>query len=274
MWFQWMSRRAIDGADVVINFGRIDYLAAILRTNVPLLCRFGNLVSQPELDWVVSRRQRAVRLVGVSHHQVCGLRPKELIKVVYNGTDLNRFQFRHTPETELYLAFVGRLTSNKGVDTAIRVARRCGIKLKIGGNISDESGGAKYFEQEVRPQLDSQIEWLGEVDDAAKQNLLAGAIALLFPIRWPEPCANVIAESLACGTPIVATRCASTPEVIEDGKTGFLCDTEDELVAAVNKVRELDRNACRQAAETRFSVAVMAGGYLQIIEDLLNEPQK
>ncbi len=271
LWFQFLSLSAARYAEVIINFGRLDYLASVLRSTKPLVCCFQNPVSQGEVNWLLSRRSERLSLIALSQHQIHGLEPRELFTVVHNATDTSRFQFSPVPTREPYLAFLGRLTANKGADTAIRVARQCGMKLKLAGNISDEPGGREFFAREVQPQLDGQIEWVGPVNDAQKQEFLGGASALLFPIRWPEPFGIVMAESLACGTPVVATRCASTPEVIDHGQTGFLCDSEGELVAAVGLLASINRAACRRAAEERFSVPVMTSGYLRVMERLLHE---
>jgi len=267
--FQFRMLPALHRADVILNFGRLDYLETGLQLKTPILCCFQNPVTQAELDWVLRRRRKNVAFVGVSHAQVEGLTPAELISVVHNATDVNRLRFSPAPGREPYLAFLGRITANKGADTAIRVALRTGMKLRLGGTISDEPGDREFFEREIRPCLGPAIEWLGPVDDAAKQDLLSGASALLFPIRWREPCALVVPESLACGTPIIALRCASTPEVIEHGVTGYLCDSEDEMVEAVGTVSTIERSACRRSAETRFSTTAMADGYLRAIERLL-----
>ncbi len=267
--FQFRTLPVLHRADVILNFGRLDYLETMLRLKTPILCCFQNPVPQAQLDWVLRRRREKVAFVGVSQSQVAGLIPAELISIVHNATDVNRLRFSPAPAREPYLAFLGRITANKGADTAIRVARRTGMKLRLGGNISDEPGDREFFEREIRSCLGPSVEWLGPVDDEAKQDLLSGATALLFPIRWPEPCALVLPESLACGTPVIALRCASTPEVIEHGVTGFLCDSEDEMVAAVGTVSTIDRSACRRSAEIRFSAKAMADGYLRAIERLL-----
>lgn len=269
LWFHWVSRKAASGVDVIVNFGRLDYLAAVLKLPIPLVCRFGNPVSQSEIDWLLARRKSALQLIGVSQDQIKGLCSQELWNVVHNATDMERFPFADRAAAPPYLAFLGRITANKGADTAIRVARRSGMKLKLAGNISDEPGGREFFEREIKPQLGDQVEWVGPVNDDQKRDLLGGAAAMLFPIRWSEPFANVVVESLACGTPVIATRCASTPEVIESGKTGFLCDSEDELVEAVKKIPSLNRAACRQSAEERFSVPVMTQGYLRVLRNLI-----
>lgn len=265
IWFQILSLPALLRADVVLNFGRLDYLALALLLPVPLVCCFHNPVVQAEIDWLNRRRRKRLALVGISNSQIEALRERERFTVIPNATDVERIAFSRTTAETPYLAFLGRITKNKGADTAIRVARRSGMILKIGGNISDEAGGREFFEAEVRPQLDGQVEWIGPVDDAAKQNLLGGAVALLFPIRWREPFGLVMIESLACGTPVIASRCASTPEVIDDGVTGFLCDDEDSMVAAVTRIGGIERSACRKAAEERFSVPEMAGRYLAVI---------
>lgn len=270
--FQVRTLPSLLRADVILNFGRLDYLETALRLRTPIVCCFQNPLTQGELDWVLRRRRDKVAFVGVSHAQVAGLGPSELISVVHNATDVERLCFSPKPGPEPYLAFLGRITANKGADTAVSVARRTGMKLLLGGNISDEPGDREFFESEIRPSLGPSIEWLGPVDDVAKQELLSGATALLFPIRWPEPCALVMSESLACGTPVIALRCASTPEVIEHGVTGYLCDSEDEMVAAVGEVSTIDRSLCRRSAEERFSVEALTQGYLKAIESLLREP--
>lgn len=272
--FQLRSLPAILKADVVLNFGRLDYLETALRLRTPIICCFQNPVTQAEVDWVLRRRQRKLSFIGVSHAQIGGIAPEELFSVVYNVADARRLRFSPAPGDDPYLAFLGRITANKGPDTAIRVARRCGMKIKLAGNISDEPGDREFFEKEIRPQLGPEVEWIGPVDDQEKQDLLAGAAALLFPIRWPEPFGIVMIESLACGTPVIALRFASTPEVIKDGVTGYLCDSEDELVEAVRRISSIDRGACRRSAEDEFSVEAMTNGYLLAIERLVSPHRK
>jgi glycosyltransferase involved in cell wall biosynthesis len=271
IWFQFLTLPALLRADVVVNFGRLDYLELALRLPIPLVCCFQNPVPQSEIDWLHRRRSKRLALVGISRSQVRELSEADRFFVIPNATDVEATPYHPEAEEPPYLAFLGRITKNKGADIAIRVARRRGMKLFIGGNISNEEGGPEFFESEIRPALGSQVEWIGPVDDAQKQALLGGASALLFPIRWQEPFGIVMVESLATGTPVIATRCASTPEVIDDGITGFLCDSEDELVRAVGRIHEIDRNACRRAAEERFSVAVMTQGYLRVIDELLTQ---
>jgi glycosyltransferase involved in cell wall biosynthesis len=269
--FQPLSLRAARDVDVVINAGRPDYLEAIFRTRLPLLNCFHNPLDQGQLDPILLRRRDHIRFVGMSRDQVRDLAPAGLIDVVYNAADTRVLQ--PAKEHGDYLAFLGRITPNKGADTAIAVARKAGMKLKLAGNISNEEGGREFFETQVRPQLGEQIEYVGSVNDEAKRTFLGEARAMLFPIRWQEPFGLVVAESLACGTPVIATRMASTPEIIDHGKTGFLCDSEDEMVAAVGRLSEINRADCRAVAESRFSPEPMVDDYLKSIERLLHEQE-
>jgi glycosyltransferase involved in cell wall biosynthesis len=267
MLFQPGSLHAARGVDIVINFGRIDYLEAILRTRRPLLCSFQNPLPQSELDWLLKRRAGRLRFTAVSRSQIKDVGPTGLIDVIYNAADTRRLY--PTEKYGDYLAFLGRITSNKGADTAIAIARKTGLKLKLAGTISNETGGREFFETQVRPELGEQIEYVGTVDDEAKRTFLGEARALLFPIRWQEPFSLALLECLACGTPVIATRMASTPEAVDHGKTGFLCDSEDEMAAAVGRLSEINRADCRAVAESRFSPERLVDDYLKSIERLL-----
>ncbi|MFN8556429.1 MAG: glycosyltransferase [Dehalococcoidia bacterium] len=175
-----------------------------------------------------------------------------------------------------YLAFLGRISPLKGLDTAIGVARRAGMPLKIAARMPlDLPGDAesqadwRYFHEQIEPHLhEPGIEYVGEVTDGEKSEFL-GAAALLFPIRWPEPFGLVMAEALACGTPVLALRRGSAPEVIEDGITGFIADDERELAGAVDRLSDIDRARCRRAAETRFSAGAMVDRYEHVYRGLI-----
>jgi glycosyltransferase involved in cell wall biosynthesis len=167
-----------------------------------------------------------------------------------------------------YLAFVGRLSREKRVDSAIEIARRAGLPLKIIAKIDDAD--AAYVEREVRPLLDAPgVEFHGECDERTKGALLGRAAALLFPIDWPEPFGLVMIEALACATPVIAFRHGSVPEIIEDGRTGFVVESVAEAAAAVRRLDTLDRAACRAAFEHRFTAERMARDYVRIYRDLL-----
>jgi glycosyltransferase involved in cell wall biosynthesis len=167
-----------------------------------------------------------------------------------------------------YLAFVGRLSREKRVDRAIEIARRAGMPLKIMAKI--DSADAAYVEREIRHLLSAPgIEFIGEGDERAKNELLADAAALLFPIDWPEPFGLVMIEALACATPVIAFRNGSVPEVIDDGQTGYIVDSLDAAVAAVRRLDRIDRTACRDAFARRFTAERMAQDYVDVYRTLL-----
>ncbi len=202
-----------------------------------------------------------VPLVSVSDAQRTPLAGVTWAATVHHG--LPRDLFRFHPGPGRFLLFLGRIAPEKCPDAAIRVAIAAGVPLRIAAKVDPVDRA--YFEQVIRPLLDHPlVEFLGEVDDRTKEALLAEAAALLFPIDWPEPFGLVLIEALACGTPVIARRRGSVPEIIADGVTGFVCDTEEEMVAAVARLPTLRRAACREAFERRFTAARMADDYLRV----------
>jgi len=188
---------------------------------------------------------------------------------VYHGLPANLYSFQEEPGK--YLAFLGRICPEKRVDTAIEIAKRTGMELKIAAKV--DKVDQEYFADIIRPLLEHPlIEYVGEIGEAEKDAFLGNAYALLFSIDWPEPFGLVMIEAMACGTPIIARRRGSVPEVMEDGVTGFICDTVEEAVRAVQEVASLSRKECRRAFEKRFTVTQMAQGYLAIYERLLGRP--
>ncbi|HEY0733442.1 MAG TPA: glycosyltransferase family 4 protein [Herpetosiphonaceae bacterium] len=184
---------------------------------------------------------------------------------VYNSVPLDRFPFQ--PQPGDYLAFVGRICPQKGPAAAVEVALRTGLKLKVGAKIDEYDW--QYWKDEIEPLFETdQVEFLGEVDERQKAELMGNAYATLLPINWPEPFGLVMVESLACGTPVIALNRGAVPEIIRDGVSGFICDSVDQMVAAVGRVSELDRRTCRRDAE-RFSPERMCAGYEQIYRQLI-----
>jgi glycosyltransferase involved in cell wall biosynthesis len=167
-----------------------------------------------------------------------------------------------------YLVFLGRISPEKRPDRAIEVARRCGFRLKIAAKL--DKVDEEYFKQSIEPLLnDPMIEYVGEVSDQNKPALLGGALALLFPIDWPEPFGLAMIEAMAAGTPVIAWRCGSVPEVVDEGKSGFVVESIDEAVAAVARAHTLDRGKVRACFEARFTDAHMARAYMKVYEHLL-----
>jgi glycosyltransferase involved in cell wall biosynthesis len=171
--------------------------------------------------------------------------------------------------------FLGRLDRIKGVHHAITVAQRLRRRLIIAGNISPLAHEQAYFDDEVKPRIDGElVTYIGPVGDAAKQELLGGAAAMLMPIEWEEPFPVVLPESMLCGTPLIAFRRGGVPEGIDHGRTGFLCDTVDEMTALVARLPEIDRAVVRAEAERRFSDAAIAGEYEQLYQRLAAAPRE
>jgi len=223
-------------------------------------------LDMPELG-ALYREFRDIPVVSISDAQRRPLPGASWIDTVYHGLPLKLFEFHPGPGE--YLAFIGRISPEKRVDRAIAIARACGRKLRIGAKV--DAADRDYFEREVRHLLaDPLVDYVGEVDDAAKEELLRGALALLFPIDWPEPFGLVMIEALACGVPVVAFPGGSVPEVIDHGVTGFVVDSIDEAVAAVHAAGRLDRRQCRAVFERRFSAPRMAADYVAIYEALVS----
>lgn len=269
--FQLQSLLAAGDCDVVYNFGRFDYLEALLRLRKPMLCCFQNPLDQRQIDFAEQRIRANVAFHCLSESQKHSLEIRVPTVTIPNPIDCGAYQCGSGQGG--YLAFLGRLTHNKGVDVAIAAARKAGKKLVIAGNVSNEPGGPEFFRDQVEPWIDGdQIRWLGPVTDQGKQDLLANAEALLFPIRWEEPFGIVMVEALACGCPVIATRRASTPEVIDDAVTGLLCDppepSADVFAEAVKRLPFLSRQDCRDQAEQRFDVRILAPKALEGLRSL------
>jgi len=198
------------------------------------------------------------RLVSISDNQRRLVPDWGWIATVYNGIDLDHYTFHPHPGT--YLAFLGRITPDKGVEEAIAVAHLTGLPLKIAAKVDPVD--QDYFDATVRPLLaEPLVEYIGEVDESGKDGFLGQALALLFPIGWPEPFGLVMAEAMATGTPVIAARYGAVPEVIVDGQTGVICDSVQEMAIACGRIATLERAACRARVADSFSVARMVEGY-------------
>ncbi|UKO97888.1 glycosyltransferase family 4 protein [Nostoc sp. UHCC 0870] len=212
--------------------------------------------SQPFVS--ISDAQRELRL-GLNY-----------VGTVYNGIDVSSYKFYPQPDEPPYLTFLGRISPEKGTHLAIEIAKKAGWRLKIAGKV--DVVDVEYFEKEVKPLIDGQqIEYLGEANHTQKNILMGGAVATLFPITWREPFGLVMVESMASGTPVIAIKLGSTTEVIAHGKTGFLCNDVEECVSAIAKVADLDRYACREYVQNRFSLQAMTDGYEEVYRQILQE---
>lgn len=214
-----------------------------------------------------ARRQPYVSISHAQREPRLGL---NCIATVHNGIDPSTYDLHAQPDDPPYLAFLGRLSPEKGPHLAIEIAKRSGWRLKLAGKVDPVD--REFFAQELQPQFDGdQIQYLGEANHAQKSVLMGGAVATLFPITWREPFGLVMIESMAVGTPVIALEKGSTSEVIAHGKTGFLCHSIEECVAAIEPAAQLDRYACRQYVCEHFSMQSMTDGYEAVYQKLLAE---
>jgi glycosyltransferase involved in cell wall biosynthesis len=207
--------------------------------------------------------------ISISDNQRVPLGEANWLGTIYHGLPVD--SLKPCFERGSYLAFLGRLTAEKGPEAAIRISRAAGLPLHIAAKVPRGERG--YFKNKLEPQIDGQqVHLTGEVNDKTKEQFLAGAAALLFPIDWPEPFGLVMIEAMACGTPVIAFRSGSVPEVIDDGITGFVVEGESEAIQAIKRLGELDRRKVRSRFEERFTAKRMAIEYVTHYEVLASRP--
>jgi len=248
----------------------IDYLHFPLsaRQRVPHVTTLHGRLDIPDLV-PVYQTFPSMPVVSISDAQRRPLPGLQWQGTVYHGLPEDLYTFQDTPGS--YLAFLGRISPEKGIEQAIAIARQAGMPLKIVAKI-DQVDRA-YFQSVVQPLLDDPlVEYLGEMGERDKNAFLGQAYALLFPIDWPEPFGLVMIEALACGTPVIAYGRGSVPEVVEDGVTGWIVAGRDDAIQAIAQVSTLSRRRCRQTFEERFSATQMTQDYLRIYQQLL-EPR-
>lgn len=241
------------------------HLPLLARLDAPFLTTLHGRLDLPGLPELVRRFPEAP-FVSISQNQRAPLPQARWLTTVYHGLPADSLRPSYAPGG--YLAFLGRLTADKGPEAAIRIARAVGKPLHIAAKLP--RGEQRYFKQTLEPLIDGEhIKLTGEVDDRTKEEFLANAAALLFPINWPEPFGLVMIEAMACGTPTIAFRHGSVPEVIDNGVSGFIVEDEADAVKALGQLDKLDRRAVRAQFERRFAARRMADDYVRCYEKLL-----
>ena len=251
----------------ILHF-HIDYFPNLVfrQQPVPFLTTLHGRLDLPELG-VVYRSFPDVPLVSISDSQRKPIPDVNWIGTVYHG--ITKDQLTPQPVEPSYFAFLGRISPEKGIERAIRIAGAGGVKRKVAAKV--DKADAAYFAAEVEPLLkDANVEFIGEINDAQKPAFLSGAKATMFAIDWPEPFGLVMIESMACGTPVIAMRRGSVPEVMEDGLTGFIVENVEEAIAAARRVDTLDRRKVRAQFEKRFTSHRMAEDYLTLYRRLID----
>ncbi len=215
----------------------------------------------------VYREFREMPLVSISNHQRLPMPPVNWVGTVYHGLPCDVCPFNPSPQGD-YFAFLGRISPEKRPDRAIEIARRAGVRLRIAAKVDkvDEA----YFRERIKPLLAApHVEFIGEINEAQKAEFLGNALGLIFPIDWPEPFGLVMIEAMSCGTPVIAWRCGSVPEVVEPEVSGFIVESMDAAVDAVRRIHMLDRATVRRRFEQRFSAQRMARDYLTLYRALV-----
>jgi glycosyltransferase involved in cell wall biosynthesis len=255
---------------LVQSFSRLAYLAAILPRDVPKVMSYQRPVTRRTVTWAYQLSRGTLSFTGCSRQLIGSVSDVGRWRVIYNGVPLNTYTATTAVAPDAPLVFLGRIEHIKGTHLAIDVARRAGRRLIIAGNVPSDGLHEMYFRERIVPHLDGRhVEYVGPVDDAQKADLLGRAAALLMPVLWDEPFGIVMAEALACGTPVIGLARGAVPEVVTPGVTGFVCATPDQMVQAVRDLPQTSRSACRDAAEQRFSDRALVDAYEALFDDVL-----
>jgi len=250
----------------VLHF-HIDYfpLSLFSRQNVPFLTTIHGRLDVAEFIETFGTFRDAP-FVSISNNQRKPIPHLNWVRTVLHGMPANLLTPQ--PVKQEYAAFLGRISPEKGVDKAIRIAGRAGMKLKIAAKV--DNADKEYYDTQIKPLIQANpfVEFIGEINDQQKPAFLSGAHALIFPIDWPEPFGLVMIEAMACGTPVIAYRSGSVPEVIDDGVSGFIVSNEDEAVAATKRLHELDRATVRATFDRLWTSRRMAEDYVDVYEEL------
>lgn len=253
--------------DIIHSFSRIAYLTPVLPLKVPKIMTYQREISPKTVGWGHALSRGTLSFTAISRWM---MRPAEHIgrwAMIPNGVPLARYTFRPSVAPDAPLIFLGRIEEIKGPHLAIEIARRAGRRLVIAGNIPDEK--RDWVEANVLAHVDGdRVRYVGPVDDEQKNALLGKAAAFLMPILWEEPFGIVMAEAMACGTPVIGLRRGAVPEVVENGVTGFVCDDVDGLVSAVGNLCSINRADCRTMVEEIYSDNQIVSNYEALYYDL------
>jgi len=252
--------------DVLHSFSRLAYLSPLLPTRLPKVMSYQRHTGGPQIALAACLGGQSLHFAGCSEY-ICGLGRAVggRWSAIPNFVDPDRYTFVGRVAPDAPLVFLSRLETIKGPDLAIAIARASGRRLILAGNHADRGPESEFWRDRIAPHIGHDgIEWVGEVNDQQKNELLGRAAALLVPIQWGEPFGIVFAEALACGTPVISCRRGALPEIVEEGRTGLFVDSIADGVAAVARIPTLDRAACRVAVESRFSTDICATAYLRL----------
>jgi glycosyltransferase involved in cell wall biosynthesis len=256
--------------DLIHSFGRLAHIAPLLPLRTPKIMSYQRPVTPRCVRWGEVLSRGSLHVTGCSKQLIAPWIHKQNFHVIYNAVPIERYApvFQVAPDAPL--VYLGRIAQIKGVHLAIEVARRSGRKLIIAGNVPNLDTDTRYFVDQIKPRIDwEQIHYMGAVDDEQKNELLGRAAAMVLPLQWDEPFGIVMVEALACGTPVIGLRRGALPEIVDDGITGFVCDSIEDMVSAVSRLQIIDRRACRCAAEAQFSDHVLVRSFERLYEEIV-----
>ncbi|WP_291721733.1 glycosyltransferase [Bernardetia sp.] len=266
-----LTDKTLQDVDIVHSFGRLAYLLPILPTSTPILMSYQREPTISQIKKALSlSKKNTLHFSGCSEYIASQIRPYAPSYAIYNGVPIEIYDYEEIVEEDAPLVFLGRIEHIKGTHIAIEVAKKTNRKLIIAGNIPKDDAQTGYFEKEVKPHLDdNQIVYIGAVNDTQKNEILGKAAAFLMPILWNEPFGIVMAEAMACGTPVIGFGRGSVPEVVKHGINGYICQTLQQMIEAVEKIDAISRLDVRKDAEERFSATVIAEHYLQTYQKII-----
>ena len=263
-WFVWKNRNKFH---LIHNFGRLAYLLPILNHPIRKIMIYGREISNKNILQINKFKNQNIVFTGCSNNLISRSNLKGRWETVYNAIDFTKYTLVENVKKDAPLMFLGRIERVKGCHTAIRVALDTGNKLLIGGNISPLEDERKYFEEEIKPHIDGkQIIFLGQLNDMEKNTYLGQAKVLLFPIEWDEPFGMVMVEAMACGTPVIAYKRGSVPEIIQEGVTGFMANSYFEMISYIKVINSVSRINCRNYAQSQFNIDKIASNYLNLLK--------
>lgn len=263
-YFLWKNRKQFD---LVHNFGRLAYLLPLLHYPVKKIMTYGREIRSRNIQYINKLPYTNLIFTGCSKDLVSRVDGGGRWHVVHNSISFDKYQLKENFAPNAPLMFLGRIEKIKGAHTAIEVAKATGDYLIIAGNVSPLEEERQYFVKEIEPHIDNkQIFFVGPVNDEQKNHWLGKAKALLFPIEWNEPFGMVMIEAMACGTPVIAFKKGSVPEVVAHKITGYVAKDKEEMIKYVSKLKEINRSECRKFSQQRFDVPIIASKYLSLFQ--------